>query len=83
MVFLIPVLILSSQLLNAQSHCFQTSYTSYQVPDSVIIIHNTLQVKDKAEKELRYDILDDVLIIKESQEGDVFNICFNYTPEKY
>lgn len=78
MVFLIPVLILSSQLLNAQSHCFQTSYTSYQVPDSVIIIHNTLQVKDKAEKELRYDILDDVLIIKESQEGDVFNICFNY-----
>lgn len=79
---MIPVLVLSSQTLNAQSHCFETSYTSYQIPDSLFIIPNTIQVKDKSSTELKYDILDNVLIIDESRDGDVFSICFNYILKK-
>ncbi|MGM0580893.1 MAG: hypothetical protein ACQETL_09455 [Bacteroidota bacterium] len=77
-IFLIPVLILSPQLLNAQSQCFETSYTSYQLPDSILVIPSTIQVKNQSGKELTHEIFDNILKINESKKGDVFSICFNY-----
>ena len=82
MVFLVLVLFLSPQLINAQSNCVETKYTSYQIPDSILLIPSTIQLTDRSGNELDYEIFDNVLKINDSQEGDVFSICFNYILKK-
>lgn len=78
MVISILVLFISPKFLYAQSNCFETEYTSYQIPDSILIISSTIQINNIAGEELGYEIFDNVLKINECQEGEFFRVCFNY-----
>lgn len=70
MVISILVLFISPKFLYAQSNCFETEYTSYQIPDSILIISSTIQINNIAGEELGYEIFDNVLKINECQEGE-------------
>ena len=81
--FFLLVLLLSPQLLNAQSHCVETSYTSYQIPDSVLMIRSSIEVGSSSNSDIDYEVIDDVLIIKSSYKREEFRICYNYVLKKH
>lgn len=70
--------LLSPDFVNAQSICLETSYTSYQLPDSIFLISSTLTVENQNGERSRYEIFENILKIENTQENDVYTICYNY-----
>ncbi|WP_375580837.1 hypothetical protein ABWH96_07410 [Marivirga tractuosa] len=74
--------IISPLNLNAQNHCFQTTYSAISLPDSVLIIFASIEVKNQYGEKIPHESSEGFLKINKTDQNDTVQVCFNYIPKK-
>ncbi|WNB18515.1 hypothetical protein [Marivirga arenosa] len=72
----------SPMLSNAQNHCFKTQYSSFSIPDSIIIVPATIKVKNSKNEDFPYELHHDYLKIQRGNYTGELEVCYNYVSVK-
>jgi len=73
--------LLSPMISVAQNHCITTPYSAISLPDSILIIPQSIKVENQRGLAIPYNISEGFLKINKSNKEDTLNVCFNFIPK--
>ncbi|SMG49104.1 hypothetical protein SAMN05661096_03560 [Marivirga sericea] len=65
-------------LTNAQNYCLETTYSAISLPDSVLIIPNSIAIQSQSGETVSHQLSDGFLKIDKGNSSDTLYVCYNY-----